>query len=210
MSAIYGSNNKKTFLELQKLNQGKRNGNNAMLFLSDDRYDVYKVHTWDEFKFPRKKYHTYLGITENKTKTFDPDNLNPSLHVQWIVSCCGTVTNKDEIIDNTDKSMSDSIAQTHAIVALLNYVYDQSDYIDSKVISEALSMVEGKYATWIHNCENGNVFIAKCNYELYADVYENTFSSEPMKGLEPLQDGELYQLTREGITPVSFFDYSDD
>jgi len=34
MSTIYGSNNKKTFLELQKLNQGKINGNNAMLFLS--------------------------------------------------------------------------------------------------------------------------------------------------------------------------------
>lgn len=207
MNSIYGSNDKKKFLELQKLNQGRKKQNNSMLLLSDFRYDVYKVHKLAEnFKFPRKKYNIYLGMSEDATKKFEPESMNPFLYNEWIVACCGIIGNKKDIIDINDAKKDDSILQSETIAALLDYVSSQIDEPDATIVSEALSLVEGKYAVWINNCDNGNVFLAKCNHELYADIYENTFSCKQTKGLEPLHDGEVYQLTKEGITHVSTFD----
>ena len=207
MSAIYGSSDKKRFLELQKLNKGSRKIDHSMLFLADETYDIYKIHNQsDNFKFPRKKYNNYLGISESKSKEFEPEYLNPAISDYWVVACCGNITNVDDIIEIDDSKAPNSIAQSFSIISSLNYAYSQSDDIDSVLISKSLELLEGKFALWLHNCDNGNIFIAKNNCELYADIYDNTFSSKPCEGLEPLNDGELYQLTKEGITHVSFFD----
>lgn len=209
MNTIYGSNSKEKFLELQKLNNGKAKQNTSMLLLSDDRFDLYKTHALSKgLKFPRKKYHTYLGINENKTKHFHPEFMNPFMTDKWIISSCGSIKNVDEILDMDTHGVPSNILQSHAMFVLIDYVESQKNLTDSKILNEAFSLIDGKYSAWIHNTENRNTYLIKCNDDLYADIYENTFSTLPFKGGDPLHDGELYQLTKEGITHIGFCDCS--
>lgn len=211
MNSIYGANNKSKFLELQKLNNGKVKKNNSMLLLRDDLFDIFKVHILaNDFKFPRKKYHTYLGISEKGTKAFNSDSMNPLISNKWIISCIGNITNKKDIIDNFKSDAFDPMDNSRVLFALLNYVYGQTDGNDVDVIRDAVSLMEGRYAMWIHDLETMNTFIFKCNEDLHADVYENTFSTTKFEGSEPLEDGELYLLTKEGITNVASCDCSVD
>ena len=89
---------------------------------------------------------------------------------------------------------------------LLEAISSKSKKNDVKIISETLSYLQGNYSMWIHNAITRNSFIAKCNANLYADIYENTFSSVKFDESTELQDGEIYQLTREGITTVGYFE----
>lgn len=209
MNAIYGSNSKQKFLELEKINNGKVKHNNSSLLISYDAYDIYKTHALaKDFKFPRKKYNTYLGVCENKTKHFHPEYMNPFISDKWIIASCGEMTNIDEINESDLKGIPKNIQQSHAMRILIDYIESEHNYSDVRTISEALSLIDGKYSSWLHNAENGNVYLVKCNDELYADVYENTFSTLPFEGGEPLRDGEIYQLTREGITHIGDCDCS--
>jgi hypothetical protein len=69
-----------------------------------------------------------------------------------------------------------------------------------------LSQLKGTFGLWIHNVRTGNSFLAKCGVTLFGDIYENTFSSVHSNGLDQLEDGILYQITREGLTTVAEFD----
>ena len=209
MNSIYGSNTKAKFLELQKLNNGKVKKNNSMLLLRDDLFDIYKVHVLaEEFKFPRKKYNSFLGISEKRTKEFDSDSMNPLITNRWIVSCIGDITNKKDIIEHFDGNLSDPTLNSRTLFALLNFTYQQSDGSDVHIIEQAVSLMEGRYSMWIHDLDTKNTFLFKCNADLYADIYENTFSTTKFEGSEPLEDGELYLLTKEGITNVASCDCS--
>jgi hypothetical protein len=209
MNTIYGANSKSKFLELQKLNSGKVKKNNSMLLLRDDLFDIYKVHVLaEDFKFPRKKYNTFLGISEKRTKEFDSDSMNPLITNKWIVSCIGDVTNKKDVIEDFSGSLSDPTLNSRVLFALLNFVYQQTEGSDVHIIEQAVSLMEGRYAMWIHDLDSRNTFLFKCNADLYADIYENTFSTTKFEGSEPLEDGELYLLTKEGITNVASCDCS--
>jgi hypothetical protein len=93
MNTIYGSNDKSKFFELQELNNGKVKKNTSMLLLRDNLFDIYKVHVLaKDFKFPRKKYNSFLGISEKATKEFASNLMNPLITDKWIVSCIGDIT----------------------------------------------------------------------------------------------------------------------
>lgn len=209
MNAIYGSNFKDQFLKLQKLNGGGSKKNNfSMVLVQKNSFDLFKVHCMaKDFKFPpRKKYNLLLGTTEPKTKKFDPDKMNPAIDQEWVVSFCGNIQNINEIEnefcdDDTLKSESEIICQMIKKMAL-------EDDNDVLAISNALTLIEGNYSMWVYNAYSNNGFLAKCNQDLYADIYDNSFSSTSFYGAEALSDGELYQLTREGTTPVAQFDCS--
>ena len=202
MGAIYGSNNKRKFNELKKLNNGKKKLNFSMLLMENESFDIIKVHVLAEkYKFPRKKYHTFLGISENKTKEFIPDYMSPIVTDKWFVACCGNITNRAELMEEIE---GDSVSLI--VSDLLMAISDKSKKNEVRLINEALSYIEGSFSMWIHNGISKNSFLAKCNHDLYADIYENTFSSVHFKGSEQLEDGEIYQLTREGITNVGEFD----
>jgi hypothetical protein len=209
MNTIYGANDKKKFLDLQKLNNGDQKQNNAMLFLKDDSFDIYKVHALSkDFKIPRKKYHTLLGICENRTRTFNAEKMNPYISNKWIISCCGEITNKKEIIENKDALKKDQYINSIVLCTLFDYIELNFDN-ELDVLRESFSLLEGNYSTWIHSVESRNTYLFKCNVDLYADIYENTFSTLPFDGSDALTDGEIYQLTREGITNVDTCDCSE-
>lgn len=209
MNTIYGSNSKDQFLKLQKLNGGGGKKNNfSMVLVQKNSFDLFKVHCMaKDFKFPpRKKYGLLLGTTESKTKNFDPEKMNPAIDEEWVVSFCGKIQNIDEIEnefcdDENVDSQSEIICQMIKKMAI-------EDNHDVTAISNALTLIEGEYSAWIYNAYSNNAFLAKCNQELYVDIYENSFSSVSFYGAENLNDGELYQLTKEGTTPVAQFDCS--
>lgn len=202
MNRIYGANNKKKFIELQELNNGKRKVNYSMMLMGDNSFDVYKVHALEKnFKFPRKKFHSFFGISEPKTKEFVPDYMSPIITENWLVACCGEITNRGELMNEVD---GDSVSLI--VSDILFELSKKSKKNEVKVINEMLSYIEGRYSMCIHNVFTKNTFIVKCNQNLYADIYENTFSSVQFKDSEELEDGEIFQLTREGITNVSSFD----
>jgi hypothetical protein len=211
MNSIYGSNDKKTFLELQKINNRKVKRNNSMLLLRDDSFDVYKVHALVEnFKFPRKKYNAFLGISEKATKDFYPDSMNPLISDRWVISFIGNILNKNEIIENFKENTSDPTENSQILLSLLDVISQEDDINDVDIIIEAMSLIEGRYSIWIHDLDSRNTFLFKVNQELYADIYTNTFSTTVFEGSEPLQDGELYLLTKEGITNVASCDHTVD
>ena len=208
MNAIYGSNNKEKFLDLQKLNDGRFKVNHGMILIDKKGFDIYKVHSGaKDFKFPKtKKHRIFMGISEKKTKQFEPEQINPFISEQWVVSLYGNIFNHKELIEEFVDNATSSKSQGFVISELLEKIsaYDTDDV---NVMRNGLSLIEGHFALWAHNAFTGNSFIAKANMNLFADVYENTFSTSEFENSEQLQDGELYQLTMEGITNVGLFDY---
>lgn len=208
MNAIYGSNDKKKFLHLQKINDGRCKPNHGMLFAQKESFDVYKVHpNAKDFKFPkRKKYHLLMGISQKKTKEFDPLLMNPFMSEKWATACYGELTNETEL---AEEFCDDGIISNNEgfIISQVFEKISEYDENDVNVITNGLSLIEGFFAMWIHNAVTGNSFLAKNGVDLFADVYENTFSTTEFYGSEQLGDGELYQLTVEGITHVGMFDH---
>lgn len=202
MNKIYGANSKKKFIELRDLNNGKAKTNSAIMLMGDSSFDIYKIHALEsDFKFPRKKFYSFFGISESKSKEFVPDNMSPAIAENWIVGCCGEIDNKNTFMNNVE-----GVNISLLISDILFELSKKSKKNEVKIINEMLSYIEGKYSMWLHNVFSRNTFIIKCNHPLYADIYNNTFSSVQFKDSEELEDGEIFQLTREGITNVSSFD----
>lgn len=208
MNAIYGSNNKEKFLNLQELNDGRFKVNHGIVFIDNKGFDIYKVHSdAEDFKFPkRKKCHTVLGVSHKKTKNFEPEKINPYISDQWIISCYGDFFNHKELIEE----FSDGLKMAKNDVLVISHLFEKislHDDNDVRILKNGLSLIEGHFALWAHNAFSGNSFIAKCNMDIFADIYENTFSTKEFSQSEQLQDGKLYQLTVEGITCVGSFDH---
>ena len=81
-----------------------------------------------------------------------------------------------------------------------------SVYNEVEIITNTLEFLKGTFGVWIHNVQTGNTFLAKCGVSLFADIYENSFSSTKYKFFDPLEEGLLYQITHEGITSIATFD----
>lgn len=209
MNAIYGSNDKKKFLHLQKINDGRYKLNHGMLFAQKESFDVYKVHPdAKDFKFPkRKKYHLLMGMSQKRTKQFNPDIMNPFIFDQWAVACYGGFTNHEDLVEE----FCDDGTVFNNEGSVLSQLFEKvSAYYenDVEILISSLSLVEGNFVLWAHNAVTGNSFLAKNGIDLFADIYENTFSTHEFYGSEQLGDGELYQLTVEGITHVGMFDHT--
>lgn len=206
MNGIYGSNNRKKFIELQNINKKEKKTNFSSLLIKDDFFDIQKIHALadGEHKIPRKKYEMFLGTSMPKTKEFEPDFMEPVMFDQWVIGSCGESLNiKDPkyVLPKNEKLLYSEI-----IGFIITDLIQKRKYNEVKIISEALSMLSGKFSFWFYSIYTKNMFLAKCNQEIYANVYDNTFSSMVFKDSESLLDGDLYQLTREGITTVSVFD----
>lgn len=207
MSGIYGSTNKKMYLNLQNSNKNGKKVNHSSVLIKDDFFDIQKIHALvdDEHKLPRKKYEMYLGVSSPKTKKFEPDLMEPVMYDQWMIGACGEILEiKGPKYVLPDK---EQLLFSEIIGCIITDISSKiKKYNEVKIVSDALSVITGKFAFWFYSMYTKNMFLAKCNKDIYANIYNNTFSSFPFEGSEPLMDGDLYQLTREGITSVSLFD----
>jgi hypothetical protein len=202
MSGIYGSSCKKKFIELEKLNKKNKKMNYSTLMLNREFFDVSKIHALAEgYKLPRKRYELYMGIVYPKTKLFDGDIMEPFMWDTWILASFGDFYDED----GNKETLNESFFSEEILEMIFDNI-EMGETNDVKILTNSVSCLGAKFSLWAYNIVTGNTFLVKCGTDIYADIYTNTFSSVRFKDSEELRDGEIYQLTREGITPVGVFD----
>lgn len=210
MCGIYGATDREQFINLQKLNTSRGDFCESSLLINKDGYEIHKVpkNAKKDYKFPkRKKFDYYLGHSQAPTSSkrlFTNETSHPFVVDNWIVAHNGVLTNYKELINEFQRPYDnpvDSSIIPFVLYSMAGYTEDEA----SQVIN-TLEFLKGTFGLWIHNTNTGNTFLAKCGVTLFADIYENSFSSVKYKSLDPLEEGVLYQLTQEGITSIGTFD----
>lgn len=211
MCGIYGSNDKEKFYTLQKLNRSRGDFSQGCMYIKPDKgFEVHKIpkKIAAEYTPPkRKKFDYYLGHSQAPTsgkRVFDPNTTHPFIVENWIVAHNGVLTNFKDLVNGFERPFENPVDSS--IIPYIFYKIQDSFDSEIEVITTGLEYLKGTFGLWIHNAETGNTFLAKCGVTLFADVYDNTFSSVSYKFLESLDEGVLYQLTKEGITQVGAFD----
>jgi len=211
MCGIYGSNSREQFSTLQKLNRERGDFSQSCMYIKPDTsFEIHKIpkKLINDYTVPkRKKFNYFLGHSQAPTsgkRIFDPNTTHPFMVENWIVAHNGVLTNFKKLVNEFERPY-DNPVDSSIIPYVLYKLQDYSDN-DVEVIVNGLQFLQGTFGLWIHNIHTSNTFIAKCGVTLFADVYENSFSSTKYKFFEPLEDGILYQITPEGITSVGTFD----
>jgi glucosamine 6-phosphate synthetase-like amidotransferase/phosphosugar isomerase protein len=211
MCGIYGATNKEQFLNLQKLNLKRGDFCQSSLLINNSiGFEIHKVpkSSFKEYRFPkRKKFDIYLGHTQAPTsgkRVFEPETSHPFLVEDWLVAHNGVLTNFKKLVDQFERPYKNPVDSS--IIPFIFYSLESYTSDEVSIIVQGLEMLEGTFGLWIHNIASGNTYIAKCGVTLFADVYENEFSSTKYKSFESLEEGTLYQLTPEGITGIRNFD----
>lgn len=210
MCGIYGANEGEQFLTLQKLNTNRGDFCESNMLINKNGFEIHKVpkSAKRRYKFPKKKkFELYLGHSQAPTsikRMFDAATSHPFLVENWIVAHNGVLTNYKDLINQFQRPYDNPVDSSIIPYMLYKLQQQMDDEVD--VILNTLELLRGTFGVWIHNVETGNTFLAKCGVTLFADVYENVFSSVKTKKLEPLEEGVLYQITQEGITSIGSFD----
>ena len=207
---IYGSNDRKTFIKLKKLNKNSKSDNVSMLLIKKESFDVYKINHLSKIKQPPHSGNdviSYYGVNSPNISDFlESKKTPPFFYENWIVAFSGEIFNIQTILgvfETCDFLVPDN--NSCLINCMLNFM-QQNIKNEINILKEVFSLLEGSYSCWIFNIKTKNCFLLKCNSDLYANIYNNDFSTKDINGFESLNDGEIYQLTREGITPVGYFD----
>jgi len=208
---IYGSFDRKRFLDLKKINKISKTDNISMLLLMENTFDVFKMHHLSKKKSPPidRIAMAYYGINSpNVSTVLESKKIPPFFYENWIVAFSGEIVNIENVLKFSKKC---DFAITDNNSSLVNCVLNKlqgDDINEAEVLKETFSLIEGSYSSWVFNIKTKNCFLLKCNSDLYANIYDNDFSSKEKFGFEPLNDGIVYQLTREGITSVDYFECS--
>jgi glucosamine 6-phosphate synthetase-like amidotransferase/phosphosugar isomerase protein len=211
MCGIYGATKRDQYLALQELNHTRGDFcESNMLIKNDTGFEIHKVPSKakKEYKFPkRKKFDLFLGHSQaptSKKRIFDPETSHPFVVENWVVAHNGVLTNYKELVNDFKRPYNCEVDSS-----IIPYVfYSLESYYDNEleIITNGLEFLKGTFGVWIYNINTNNTYIAKCGVTLFADIYNNEFSSIKTKFYEPLEEGIVYQITQEGITQVSSFD----
>ena len=208
MCGIYGAVTRKDFLKLRDANKKRGDFCSSTLMVNNDQFEIHKVpKTAKAYSFPRKtKYDLYLGHTQAPTSSkriFTPVTSHPFNYENWFVAHNGVLTNfkqlKEEFCPEWENPVDSSI------IPFLLHITQQHLNDPLKSIISTLELLEGNFGLWIWNADTKITYLAKCGVTLYAYMLENRFSTVEYGGMEPLDDGSIYQLTHEGITYVGSF-----
>ena len=163
-------------------------------------------------------YNIFLGHTQAPTGTcrdYNTTTTHPFEHGRWFVAHNGVLENDKHIREAYLDDMqgyykgqvfnSTNIPVDSAVIpALIDNLHVGSDV---KAIEEALSTLKGTFACWMYNKETGQTYIARSGSTIFADINTGVFSSTLVSNVaeEPLEEGVIYCVTMEGITPVGTF-----
>jgi len=152
-------------------------------------------------------FYYFLGHTQAPTSSqreYNELTSHPFYCGSWIVAHNGVLTNDIKLKTKIKNKSNFNEVDSSLIPALLEqYSEEKADEVN--VICEVLSKLEGTFGLWIYNKNSHNVYIARSGSTLYANILDNTVSSLPDEGLEPLEEGVLYLVTPEGLTSVGGF-----
>jgi len=209
---IYGSSSRKNFIKLKNVNKISKSDDVSMLLILKESFDVYKINHLSKMKQPpssNKDVIAYYGINSpNISNVLESKKMPPFFYENWIVAFSGEMLNVNTIsnvFENCDFLIPDN--NSCLINCMLNFM-QRNIKNEVDVLKEVFCLIEGSYSCWIFNIKTKNCFLLKCNSDLYANIYDNDFSTKEINGFELLNDGEIYQLTKEGITSVAYFDCS--
>lgn len=149
----------------------------------------------------------YLGHTQAPTSSerkYTPKTSHPFKCGDWFVAHNGVLTNFENLKQYIKSPKLYNNVDSSIIPALLDLYSGESDN-EIAIISETLSMLKGTYGVWIYNIVSGNIYLGRCGSTLYCDFLSNNFSSLPIKKYKELEEGIIYQITREGTTSVGGF-----
>lgn len=214
MCGIFGSNNREKYLTLQKLNLERGDFAHSSLLINKDGFEIHKVPLQNvvgaKYKFPKKiKFDLYLGHAQAPTSSqrkFDLNTTHPFIVENWVVAHNGVLTNFKDLVNQFEMPYNNPVDTSIIPYILYSTQTFGTRNTEIDVIANCLQLLKGTYGLWMFNANTGNAFLARCGVTLFANVYENTFSSIQEKGLTSLDEGVIYQLTSEGITPVRTFD----
>jgi glucosamine 6-phosphate synthetase-like amidotransferase/phosphosugar isomerase protein len=213
MCGIFGATNREKYLSLQKLNLSRGDFAQSTMFIDREGYEIHKVPlkgAATKYRFPKKKkFDYYLGHVQAPTsvvREFTSNTSHPFFVENWIVAHNGVLTNFKELVNSFEMPYDNPVDSSIIPFILFKLQSLASNDGEIDLIVQTLSMLKGTFGVWIHNTHTANTFLAKCGVTLYGDIYENTFSSIKTDDLTQLEDGILYQITREGLTTVASFD----
>jgi len=219
MCGIFGATDKERFYTLYKLNK-KRGTFATSLCLVNQKGDLI-IHRWngsvdikivdEAFKKDDTKIVMYLGHTQAPTSTkrkYSPETAHPFNYKNFTVAHNGVLTNFKEIKEQFDPKWSNPV-DTSIIPAMISESYQAGEgaLTVSDIISRAIGLLEGTFGLWIYDSDNNGTYIARCGSTVFVNYLYNEFSSVKFAESEPLPEGVLFQLTPEGITAVSQFDF---
>ena len=212
MCGIFGATNREKYLTLQTLNLKRGDFAQSTFFLDKTGYEIHKVplkNVTTKYRFPKKKkFDFYFGHVQAPTSSvreFHPNTSHPFCVDNWIVAHNGVLTNFKDLVNEYEMPYENPV-DSSIIPYMLYKIQELSNFKELDIITNTLTQLHGTFGVWIHNVLTGNSFLAKCGVTLFADIYENTFSSTHTKGLDQLNDGIVYQITQEGLTTVASFE----
>jgi len=221
MCGIFGASKKEQFLTLLELNKKRGTFATSVSCLLENGDLV--VHKWggqtpvkaiDAFIKEEKGVKFYLGHTQAPTsaeRTYSKQHAHPFNTAHYTIAHNGVLTNYEEIKEHFKpggKKWTNPVDSS--IIPVMLLLTEKSSGINDStvsIMSNVLSLLEGTFGLWIYNSMSREIFLARNGSTLYADIYNNEFSSTKHANFEPLKEGVLYQITPEGITSVSVFDH---
>jgi glucosamine 6-phosphate synthetase-like amidotransferase/phosphosugar isomerase protein len=153
------------------------------------------------------EFYYFLGHTQAPTSSqreYNELTSHPFQCGEWVVAHNGVLTNDIKLKAKIQNKSSFNEVDSSVIPALLEQ-YSEDDDNEVSIICDVLSKLQGTFGLWIYNKESHNVYVARSGSTLYANILDNTVSSLPDEGLDPLEEGVLYLVTPEGLTSVGGF-----
>lgn len=215
MCGIFGSDNFETFKQLFQENQARGTFASGTLYVGDEctyvrkndsTYLIDEQSTWDDVS----SFDLYLGHVQAPTSScreWQAQTTHPFEFDDWIVAHNGVLENHNELINSMFQDHTNPV-DSSVIPRLLHELY-LGDII--YCITEAMNKLKGTFACWIHNRSSGRSFVVRSGSTLYCDRLSNSFSSVPIDGVcvETVEQGVIYELTKEGQTRVGEFNYDN-
>ena len=221
MCGIFGATEKEQFLTLLELNQ-KRGIFATSISCQLTNGDLV-VHKWgsnttlkiaESSLKQEKNVKFFLGHTQAPTSSqrlYTKQHAHPFNTGHYTVAHNGVLTNFDELVEHYrpgGKKWTNPVDSS--IIPVMFCLTEESganlhNNIDAMI--QSLSVLQGTFGLWVYDSAQKQIYLARNGSTVYANIYTCEFSSVKFKGSEPLHEGTLYQITREGITQVGSFDH---
>jgi len=151
----------------------------------------------------------YLGHTQAPTsmiRAYDERTTHPFVSKDWVVAHNGILENHLELRKSIN---SDICSVDSAVIPELLQLCMQDTVDDIDTISLMASKLKGTFGCWIFSRVNREVYIIRSGSTIYTNKKKNEFTStRTTASFQPLQEGEIYNMTQDGLKSVGDFKYS--
>ncbi|MDC3298469.1 hypothetical protein OAU81_00195 [bacterium] len=154
-----------------------------------------------------KKYDVYLGHVQAPTSNCREvlaETTHPFECGDWLVAHNGVLENFEELKESLYLNSISNPVDSSIIPVMLSELWVGDEVM---CIRETCEKLKGTFACWIVNKESKNIYLVRSGSTLYMNDVRGEVSSIKYTDLEQeVPEGNIYQLTSEGITLVGEFE----